>query len=121
VPSGVAEGLEGELVGPVGERNSYALRPKGTILCVARDADRLQEQVDLVQATGNRATFEVDDLHASAALFAGSADELLALGRRLASATGRSCLCTPCPIGPNACSMRSRSARTRRPPAAMPA
>ena len=29
---------QGELPGPVGERNTYGERPRGTILCVARDA-----------------------------------------------------------------------------------
>src|SRR5207302_11095069 len=27
----------GDLAGPVGERNSYALRPKGAVLCIASD------------------------------------------------------------------------------------
>src|SRR5476649_1868641 len=73
------ESLEGELVGPVGERNTYALRPKGSILCVARDPAALQAQIEVVRASGNRATFEIDDPHISAALFAGNEDELRAL------------------------------------------
>ena len=36
--------------GPVGERNSYALRPKGTILCVAADPAKLRAQHAAVQA-----------------------------------------------------------------------
>ena len=82
------EGLARELPGPVGERNEYGLRPKGTILCVARDPAELQAQVEASRATGNRATMDVDDPHISAALFAGSRDELLALSRRLAERDG---------------------------------
>jgi len=78
----------GELAGPVGERNSYALKPKGAVLCVAADPRALQAQHALVRATGNRiATDEAADL--AAALFAGSAADLLALNRRLADRPGR--------------------------------
>jgi len=82
------ESLEGELVGPVGERNTYALRPKGSILCVARDPAALQAQIEVVRASGNRATFEIDDPHISAALFAGNEDELRALLSRVAEREG---------------------------------
>ena len=82
------EGLAHELPGPVGERNTYRVRPKGTILCVATDPSDLQAQVEIVGATGNRATQEIDDPHIAAALFAGSPDELLALSRRLAERDG---------------------------------
>ena len=78
------EGLVGELSGPVGERNEYVLRSKGTILCVARDPAELRAQANAARATGNRATMDPDDPNISAALFAGSRDELLALTRRLA-------------------------------------
>ena len=77
-----------DLVGPVGEYNRYALRPKGTILCVARDPADLQAQLAAVTATGNRATMDIDEPHLSAALFAGSPDELIALNRRLAERDG---------------------------------
>jgi len=78
----------GELTGPVGERNSYSLKPKGTVLCVAGDSKALQVQHDLVRATGNRiAGNESEDI--AVALFAGSADELLVLARRLAERPGR--------------------------------
>jgi RHH-type proline utilization regulon transcriptional repressor/proline dehydrogenase/delta 1-pyrroline-5-carboxylate dehydrogenase len=76
------------LPGPVGERNVYALRPKGTILCVARDPADLQAQFAAVSATGNRATMDVDDPHLAAALFAGSRDELMGLSHRLAERDG---------------------------------
>jgi RHH-type proline utilization regulon transcriptional repressor/proline dehydrogenase/delta 1-pyrroline-5-carboxylate dehydrogenase len=82
------EGLTRELPGPVGECNTYRLRPKGTILCVATDPSDLQAQVDAARATGNRATQDIDDPHIAAALFAGSPDELLALSRRLAERDG---------------------------------
>jgi RHH-type proline utilization regulon transcriptional repressor/proline dehydrogenase/delta 1-pyrroline-5-carboxylate dehydrogenase len=87
-PSLSFDGLQGELTGPVGERNSYSLRPKGTILCVARDPAELQAQLAAVNATGNRATMDIDEPHLSAALFAGSPEELIALNRRLAERDG---------------------------------
>jgi len=82
------EGLVGKLPGPVGERNEYELRPKGTILCVARDPVELQAQADAARSSGNRATMDPDDPNLSAALFAGNHDELLALTRRLAQRDG---------------------------------
>ena len=79
---------EGELVGPVGEHNSYALRPRGAILCVAGDTSELKAQHDLVRVTGNRiAASEAEDI--AAVLFAGSAEELVTLTRRLAERPGR--------------------------------
>ena len=78
----------GDLAGPVGERNSYGQRPKGTILCVARDAAKRSVQVNLVKASGNRATEDPADASIAAALFAGTADELLALSQRLAARDG---------------------------------
>ena len=82
------EALVGELRGPVGERNEYVLRSKGTVLCVARDPAELQRQADAARATGNRATIDPDDPNVSAALFAGGRDELLVLARRLAERDG---------------------------------
>jgi RHH-type proline utilization regulon transcriptional repressor/proline dehydrogenase/delta 1-pyrroline-5-carboxylate dehydrogenase len=78
----------GELAGPVGERNVYALRPKGAVLCVASDPQRLKVQHDLVHATGNRVAGE-SDKDVAAVLFAGTAEELLTLNRRLAERPGR--------------------------------
>ena len=77
-----------ELPGPVGERNSYALRPRGTILCVARDPAALKIQIDLATATGNRAIVDLDDATVSAVLFDGRPNELLALGRKIAAREG---------------------------------
>ncbi len=78
----------GELAGPVGERNTYSLRPKGTILCVAFDATRLQAQIDLVKSTGNRPTTDATDPAIRAALFAGKQGDLEALLATLAGRDG---------------------------------
>jgi len=80
--------LPRDLVGPVGEYNRYVLRPKSTILCVARDPADLQAQFAAVGATGNRATVDIDEPHLSAALFAGNSGELITLNRRLAARDG---------------------------------
>ena len=45
---------EQELAGPVGERNVYALHPRGRILCIARTANGLVTQKKLVEETGNQ-------------------------------------------------------------------
>jgi RHH-type proline utilization regulon transcriptional repressor/proline dehydrogenase/delta 1-pyrroline-5-carboxylate dehydrogenase len=79
----------GELSGPVGERNLYRQRPKGTILCVAADSAHLEVQRAAVAATGNRATTDAADADLAAALFAGSAEQLLALTRQMAAREGR--------------------------------
>ncbi len=77
-----------ELTGPVGESNFYASRPKGTILCVAKDAADLQAQRDAVEATGNRSTIDLSEKHIAAALFAGGAGDLQVLCRHLAERDG---------------------------------
>jgi RHH-type proline utilization regulon transcriptional repressor/proline dehydrogenase/delta 1-pyrroline-5-carboxylate dehydrogenase len=51
-------GLEIALPGPVGERNLYALRPRGRILMIAASRTGLIEQMAAVLATGNRGTIE---------------------------------------------------------------
>ncbi len=81
-------GLVGELAGPVGEHNDYALRPKGTILCIADTPDALSRQVEAVRATGNRAVMDEGEAHIAAALFAGKPGDLLALTRRMAEREG---------------------------------
>ncbi len=48
-------GVEKLLPGPVGERNEYALRPRGTVLCVADTEEDLLLQLAATLATGNRA------------------------------------------------------------------
>ena len=77
-----------ELPGPVGERNAYGQRPKGTILCLAADPAKLRAQVDAARATGNRATMDEADGNIRAVLFDGTAADLLALGKRLAARDG---------------------------------
>ncbi len=79
----------GELVGPVGERNLYALRPKGAVLCISGEPQQLKVQHDLVRATGNRVAADEGDKDIAAALFDGSQEDLIALNRRLAERTGR--------------------------------
>jgi RHH-type proline utilization regulon transcriptional repressor/proline dehydrogenase/delta 1-pyrroline-5-carboxylate dehydrogenase len=79
----------GELAGPAGERNTYARRPKGTVLCVANDAAQLLSQQAAVRATGNRFTTDAADKDIAAVLFAGSEEELRSLNRRVAGRDGR--------------------------------
>jgi RHH-type transcriptional regulator, proline utilization regulon repressor / proline dehydrogenase / delta 1-pyrroline-5-carboxylate dehydrogenase len=83
------EAPSGELPGPVGERNTYGLRPRGAVLCVADDPQRLKAQHDLVCAAGNRLALDESDKDITAVLFAGSEEELVALTRRLAERPGR--------------------------------
>lgn len=78
-----------ELAGPVGERNVYALRPKGAVLCVARDPAKLRAQHELVRATGNRVAADEAEGDIAAALFAGSTEDLFQLNKRLAERPGR--------------------------------
>ena len=47
-----------ELVGPVGERNLYGLRPRGAILCVADSAEAGATQIRMVRDSGNIAILE---------------------------------------------------------------
>jgi RHH-type proline utilization regulon transcriptional repressor/proline dehydrogenase/delta 1-pyrroline-5-carboxylate dehydrogenase len=78
----------GELPGPVGERNSYSRRPKGTILCVAGDPAQLEAQRAAVLATGNRVTTDPQAQEIAAVLYAGGEAELRALSERLAARDG---------------------------------
>jgi RHH-type proline utilization regulon transcriptional repressor/proline dehydrogenase/delta 1-pyrroline-5-carboxylate dehydrogenase len=79
----------GELPGPVGERNTYALRPMGAVLCVAESPAERRAQEELVRATGNRLARSDADPDLAAVLFAGSPESLLALRKRLAERRGR--------------------------------
>jgi ABC-type branched-subunit amino acid transport system substrate-binding protein len=63
--SQVPAGATAVLTGPTGERNTYSLGPRGTVLCVAATPSGARAQFAAVLATGNRA------------LFAGSAGEAL--------------------------------------------
>ena len=78
----------GELPGPVGERNTYGERPKGTILCIARDAAERAAQQAAAKAMGNRVTDDPAAPGIVAALFAGSPEDLRALNQRLAARDG---------------------------------
>jgi RHH-type proline utilization regulon transcriptional repressor/proline dehydrogenase/delta 1-pyrroline-5-carboxylate dehydrogenase len=51
-------GFERELAGPVGERNLYALHPRGRVLMRPATRDGLFEQMAAVLATGNRGRVE---------------------------------------------------------------
>ncbi len=50
-----ALGTQMDLPGPVGERNSYTLRPRGRVACMAASETGLLMQLGAVLATGNRA------------------------------------------------------------------
>ena len=79
--------LAGELPGPVGERNAYALRPKGAMLCVARE---WTAQGPAGTGAGDRqscAAAEKSDRDVAAVLFTGAA-KTCALDRRLAERPG---------------------------------
>ncbi|MCQ8240164.1 trifunctional transcriptional regulator/proline dehydrogenase/L-glutamate gamma-semialdehyde dehydrogenase [Rhizosaccharibacter radicis] len=100
-----------ELPGPVGERNGYALHPRGDVLCLPATADGALFQVMAALATGNRAVLPPDRLRAleeaglpeplrgrlmpesdgmavSAVLFEGDGDALRAVNQRMAAGDG---------------------------------
>jgi RHH-type proline utilization regulon transcriptional repressor/proline dehydrogenase/delta 1-pyrroline-5-carboxylate dehydrogenase len=53
----VLAGATATLPGPTGERNTYALSARGTVLCIASTASGARAQLAAVLATGNRALF----------------------------------------------------------------
>lgn len=53
----VPAGATAVLAGPTGERNTYTLGPRGTVLCVAATPSGARAQFAAVLATGNRALF----------------------------------------------------------------
>ncbi|RKP58475.1 trifunctional transcriptional regulator/proline dehydrogenase/L-glutamate gamma-semialdehyde dehydrogenase [Pararobbsia silviterrae] len=106
-------GASATLPGPTGERNTYALRPRGTVLCVPSTLGGARAQLACALATGNRALFvpgiggqlaanvpaslkarievqaaDDDSVHYDAVLFEGDSDELHALIRRVARRPG---------------------------------
>ncbi len=107
-----ALGARVELPGPAGERNVYALRPRGRVAALAATPAGLRIQVGAILATGNTAVVEraaasaldglpaevaarvlvVDDWHGAeelrGILFEGEADALTALSRRVADRPG---------------------------------
>ncbi|WP_250514273.1 trifunctional transcriptional regulator/proline dehydrogenase/L-glutamate gamma-semialdehyde dehydrogenase [Caballeronia sp. INDeC2] len=106
----VMAGATAVLNGPTGERNTYTLGARGTVLCVAATASGARAQLAAVLATGNRALFSGsagEQLAASlpaslkpyvqvrraaedfdAVLFEGDSDELLSLVKEVAKRTG---------------------------------
>jgi RHH-type transcriptional regulator, proline utilization regulon repressor / proline dehydrogenase / delta 1-pyrroline-5-carboxylate dehydrogenase len=104
-------GATATLPGPTGERNTYTLGARGTVLCVASTESGARAQLASSLATGNRALFEgaageqlVAQLPASikafasvkknadaaydAVLFEGDSDELLTLVKDVAKRPG---------------------------------
>ncbi|MEJ7925613.1 trifunctional transcriptional regulator/proline dehydrogenase/L-glutamate gamma-semialdehyde dehydrogenase [Sphingobium sp. AN641] len=95
-----------ELPGPVGERNLYALHPRGRILMRPATNDGLMAQIAAILATGNRGFVEGmalpaglpasvaamllkdDDEPCAAALVEGGADQVAALLRDVAALPG---------------------------------
>lgn len=73
-------GREVELPGPVGERNLYALHPRGTILLVPASREGLFHQLAASLATGNHVVVD-----ANAALVAMLADLPASVGARIRS------------------------------------
>ncbi|MFT4182077.1 MAG: trifunctional transcriptional regulator/proline dehydrogenase/L-glutamate gamma-semialdehyde dehydrogenase [Rhizobium sp.] len=56
-----ALGLQRELVGPVGERNLYALHPRGKILLVPKTEQGLYRQIAAALSTGNSIALDASD------------------------------------------------------------
>ncbi|MCL2657215.1 MAG: trifunctional transcriptional regulator/proline dehydrogenase/L-glutamate gamma-semialdehyde dehydrogenase [Betaproteobacteria bacterium] len=106
------------LPGPTGETNVHALLPRGRVLCLGGEAERLAAQLVAVVASGNRAAIPgtpenrhaLEDLpaplarqidwildiataEADAVLFAGDAEPLGTLQRQLAQAAGKLIAC----------------------------
>ncbi|WP_428374594.1 trifunctional transcriptional regulator/proline dehydrogenase/L-glutamate gamma-semialdehyde dehydrogenase [Lichenicoccus sp.] len=104
-------GAELVLPGPVGERNVYALRPRGVVLCVAETLQGAAVQLACVLATGNRPLIDrperfavllerlpadllgqdgpgLDAAPFAAALFEGDGDELAEFSIRMAHRHG---------------------------------
>jgi len=97
-----------ELPGPVGERNIYALAPRGTVLCLADTERGLAVQITAALSTGNRVLLQATTLPAlpeglegrvsltqdregtafDAVLFEGDSDALRALNEELAGRDG---------------------------------
>jgi RHH-type proline utilization regulon transcriptional repressor/proline dehydrogenase/delta 1-pyrroline-5-carboxylate dehydrogenase len=109
--SHVLAGATAVLSGPTGERNTYTLGARGTVLCIASTASGARVQFAAVLATGNRALFEgaageqlasqlpaalksyasvkkSADTPFDAVLFEGDSDELLALVKEVAKRAG---------------------------------
>jgi RHH-type proline utilization regulon transcriptional repressor/proline dehydrogenase/delta 1-pyrroline-5-carboxylate dehydrogenase len=107
----VMTGATAVLAGPTGERNTYTLGARGTVLCVASTASGARAQLAAVLATGNKALFsgaageqlvaalpasikpyastrKSQDAPFDAVLFEGDSDELMALVKDVAKRPG---------------------------------
>jgi RHH-type transcriptional regulator, proline utilization regulon repressor / proline dehydrogenase / delta 1-pyrroline-5-carboxylate dehydrogenase len=107
----VLAGATAVLPGPTGERNTYTLSARGTVLCVPSTATGARAQFAVALATGNRALFsgaagealahalpaslkshgavhKGGDALYDAVLFEGDSDELLALVKEVAKRPG---------------------------------
>jgi RHH-type proline utilization regulon transcriptional repressor/proline dehydrogenase/delta 1-pyrroline-5-carboxylate dehydrogenase len=73
---------QGDLPGPVGERNAYTLEPRGTILCLTPSL------APLARAVGNRVITEWDTSAFDAVLMEGTAQEVITVQQRLAALPG---------------------------------
>uniref|UniRef100_UPI00311F6B33 trifunctional transcriptional regulator/proline dehydrogenase/L-glutamate gamma-semialdehyde dehydrogenase n=1 Tax=Ferrovibrio sp. TaxID=1917215 RepID=UPI00311F6B33 len=105
-------GMTAELPGPAGERNLYAIGPRGPVRCIAQTQTGLLLQIGAALAAGNEALLDGDALlpcrldalpavlqphirvagaaaEAAAVLFEGDGDALLELAGQLAAAEGR--------------------------------
>jgi RHH-type proline utilization regulon transcriptional repressor/proline dehydrogenase/delta 1-pyrroline-5-carboxylate dehydrogenase len=78
---------QGALPGPVGERNEYALRPRGRILCLHQTQAAAAAQRAVLGATGNIAVFSPEDGY-EAVLLEGEAEDILAQSALLAARPG---------------------------------
>ena len=106
-------GARAELIGPVGERNIYTLRPRGRIAALAVGESTLLVQIGAILATGNnvvvskiaaaglldglpedvahridRATDPLAEPHVTGVLFEGDRDARRDVSRALAARTG---------------------------------
>jgi RHH-type transcriptional regulator, proline utilization regulon repressor / proline dehydrogenase / delta 1-pyrroline-5-carboxylate dehydrogenase len=104
-------GITALLSGPTGERNTYSLSPRGTVLCVANSVGGAHEQLLAALATGNKATLSgtvaaqvyhelpsalrqlvsagaAESTHADAVLYDGEDAGLLALSHMLSQRRG---------------------------------
>jgi RHH-type proline utilization regulon transcriptional repressor/proline dehydrogenase/delta 1-pyrroline-5-carboxylate dehydrogenase len=94
--TGLRAGSEVELPGPVGERNTYGLRPRGRVAAIAATEAGLRVQLEAIRSTGNQAIV-IGKTHAAtlaeagdiaAVLFEGDADAAIAVARELAVREG---------------------------------
>ncbi len=77
----------GELAGPVGERNFYELRPRGTVLCRFRSERGRQAQRAAAEQSGCKISHD-EAAPFDAVLFEGEAEEVRAFNRSLAARPG---------------------------------